>query len=95
MVKQCKLFRDSQSKNLNFYEFSRVSPGAHPLTKKPEDSGHEIAGIMESKVKLPRGVGCRKLGNLCWDSALDLWTLDHFELGFFELDCGALSFSQE
>ena len=26
-----------------FFEFSRVSPGAHPLTKKPEDSGYEIA----------------------------------------------------
>ena len=41
-VKQCKLLRDSQSKNLIFFEFSRVSPGAHPLTKKPEDSGYEI-----------------------------------------------------
>ena len=26
-----------------FFEFSRVSTGAHPLTKKPEDSGYEIA----------------------------------------------------
>ena len=24
-----------------------------------------------------------KLGHLCWDSALHLWLLDHFELGFF------------
>ena len=41
-VKQWKPLRCSQSKNLNFFEFSRVSPGAHPLTKKPEDSGYEI-----------------------------------------------------
>ena len=26
-----------------FFEFPRVSPGAHPLIKKPEDSGYEIA----------------------------------------------------
>ena len=36
------LIQSSQSKNLNFLEFSRVSPGALPLTKKPEDSGYEI-----------------------------------------------------
>ena len=36
-VKQCKLLRASQSKNLNFFELSRVSSEAHPLTKKPED----------------------------------------------------------
>ena len=41
-----------------------------------------------------------KLGHLCWDSALDLWLLDHFEVGFFasrkgrpETDCDALPFS--
>ena len=38
-VKQWKPLRGSQSKNLIFFEFSRVSTGAHPLTKKPEDSG--------------------------------------------------------
>ena len=37
-----ELIQSSQSKNLNFFEFSRVSPGAYPLTKKPEDSGYEI-----------------------------------------------------
>ena len=31
----------------NFFEVPRVSPGAHPLTKKPEDSGYEI-GILLS-----------------------------------------------
>ena len=41
-VKQWKSLQGSQSKNLNFFEFPRVSTGAHPLTKKPEDSGHEI-----------------------------------------------------
>ena len=34
-----ELFQSSQSKKLIFFEFSRVSLGAHPLTKKPEDSG--------------------------------------------------------
>ena len=38
-----ELIQSSQSKNLNFFEFSRVFPGSHPLTKKPEDSGYEIA----------------------------------------------------
>ena len=41
-VKQCKPLRSSQSKQFDFFEFSRVSPGALPLTKKPEDSGYEI-----------------------------------------------------
>ena len=44
-VTQCKPLRSSQSKNLKFFEVSRVSPGAHRLTKKPEDSGYEIVGI--------------------------------------------------
>ena len=35
----------SHSKNLNFFEFSWVSPGAHPLIIKPEDSGYEIACV--------------------------------------------------
>ena len=37
-----ELIQSSQSKNLIFFEFSRASPGAYPLTKKPEDSGYEI-----------------------------------------------------
>ena len=41
-VKQWKSLQGSQSKNLNFFEFPRVSTGAHPLSKKPEDSGYEI-----------------------------------------------------
>ena len=41
-VKQWKSLQGSQSKNLDFFEFPRVSTGAHPLTKKPEDSGYEI-----------------------------------------------------
>ena len=40
--KQCKPLWSSQSKNLNYFEVPRVSPGAHPLTKMPEDSGYEI-----------------------------------------------------
>ena len=42
-----ELIKSSQSKNLNFFEFSRVSPGAYPLTKKPEDSGYEIGETIE------------------------------------------------
>ena len=34
--------QSSQSKNLFYFEFSRVSPGAYPLTKMPEDSGYGI-----------------------------------------------------
>ena len=41
-VKQCKPLRGSQSKNLFFFEFSRVSPGDHTQTKTPENSGYEI-----------------------------------------------------
>ena len=42
-VKQWKPLWGSQSKNyLIFFEFSSLSTGAHPLTKKPEDSGNEI-----------------------------------------------------
>ena len=33
-------------KKMIFFDASRVSPGAHSLTKKPEDSGYEI-GLVE------------------------------------------------
>ena len=46
-----ELKQSSQSKNLNFFEFSRVSPGAHPLTKKPEDSGYEIGTTLNADTK--------------------------------------------
>ena len=46
-VKQWKSLQGSQSKNLNFFEFPRVSTGAHPLTKNPEDSGYEIGLVQE------------------------------------------------
>ena len=51
------------------------------------------SGIIKTNTTLPAvsaaGPGLRcyltemKLGHLCWDSALDLWLLDQFELGFF------------
>ena len=41
-VKQWKPLRNSQSKNLIFFDVPKFSPGAHPVTKKPEDSGYEI-----------------------------------------------------
>ena len=50
-VKQWKplrsLYRAANQKNLNFFQFSRVSPGAYPLTKKPEDSGYEIGSAFD------------------------------------------------
>ena len=49
-----ELKQSSQSKSLNFFEFSRVSPGAHRLTKKPEDSGYEIGNQLISQ---PRSQG--------------------------------------
>ena len=42
-VKQWMPLRGNQSKKLIFFEFSRVSTGAHTRNKKPEDSGYEIA----------------------------------------------------
>ena len=40
-----KSLQGSQSKKLILFEFPRVSTGMHPLTKKPDDSGYEIATI--------------------------------------------------
>ena len=60
-VKQWKSLQGSQSKNLIFFEFPRVSTGAHPLTKKPEDSGYEI-GVATKSTTLVRAI-CRRLGN--------------------------------
>ena len=53
-VKPCKPLRSSQSKNLNFFEFSRVSPGTHPLTKNREDSVYEIGIVWVDGWKLCR-----------------------------------------
>ena len=47
-VKQWKPLRNSQSKNLNFFQVPRVSPGAHPLTKTPEDSEYEFDLIINT-----------------------------------------------
>ena len=44
-VKQLKPLRSRQSKKLS----SSVSPGAHPLTKEPEDSGYEIAAHVDNR----------------------------------------------
>ena len=64
-VKQWKSMQGSQSKNLDFFEFSSVSAGAHPLTKKPEDSGYEIAFLPE---KNERGLISRTAaGNRAYD----------------------------
>ena len=43
-----ELIQSSQSKNLNFFESSRVFPEAHALTKKPEESGYEIAVVLST-----------------------------------------------
>ena len=60
-VKQWKSLQGSQSKNLDFFEFPRVSIGAHPLTKKPEDSGYEIVQSVDENVisELPSLCGLR------------------------------------
>ena len=46
----------NQKKNF-FFEFSIVSPGAHPLTKKPEDSGYEIDHIPTELINLKFDLG--------------------------------------
>ena len=43
-------------KKMIFFHYPRVSPGAAPLTKKPEDSGYEIASYPESSGFLVSGV---------------------------------------
>ena len=49
MVKRWKPLRNSQSKTLNFFHVPRISPSAHPLTKKPEDSRYDIDCKMKQK----------------------------------------------
>ena len=45
-------------KCINFFKFSRVSPGAHQLTKKPEDSGYKIVVYVEPRFnEVPRDWG--------------------------------------
>ena len=38
----CHCYASDQSKKIVQVHYPRVSPGAHPLTKNPEDSGYEI-----------------------------------------------------
>ena len=38
-----------ESQNVKFIIYPRVSPGAAPLTKKPEDSGYEIGIDLKTK----------------------------------------------
>ena len=45
----------------NGVDYPRVSPGAHPLAKKPEDSGHEIDRIEAHFVLLINNVRNRFL----------------------------------
>ena len=42
-----EIITEHPMKNLNFFDVPRVSPDAHPLTKKPEDSGYEITWKLE------------------------------------------------
>ena len=44
--------KGSQSKDLNFFEFSRVSPGDQSLVKEPEDSEYEIDTNIEDIKRL-------------------------------------------
>ena len=56
-VKQCKLLRGSQSRNLNIFEFFGVSPGDQQLAKEPEDSGYDIGGDVMRNSSLEVGKG--------------------------------------
>ena len=42
----------------NGVDYPRVSPGAHPLTKKPEDSGYEIGTLLAIPVTLAQPKQC-------------------------------------
>ena len=60
------LLRKRPIKNIVQIDYPRVSPGAHPLAKKPEDSGDEIAARaitcnLYSKVKLWKWLGLLNL----------------------------------
>ena len=48
------LIQSSQSKRLFFFEYSRVSSGAYPLTKKAEDSEYEIGNAFDDLELDPR-----------------------------------------
>ena len=43
------LFYDQPIKKIDFFHYPRVSTGDLPLTKKPVDSGYEIAFIRKAK----------------------------------------------
>ena len=43
-------------KKMIFFHYPRVSPGAAPLTKKPEDSGYEIGDKPETSTAQNRSV---------------------------------------
>ena len=49
------LLRKRPIKNIVQVDYPRVSPGAHPLTKKPEDSGYEIAQVYIRDLKIHYG----------------------------------------
>ena len=40
------MLRKRPIKNIVQVDYPRVSPGAHPLAKKPEDSGYEIGTVL-------------------------------------------------
>ena len=42
-------------KKMIFFHYPRVSPGAAPLTKKPEDSGYEIDHVLGDRGKVRIG----------------------------------------
>ena len=45
------LLRNRPIKNIVQIDCPRVSPGAHPLAKKPEDSGYEIdSGLAQNDI---------------------------------------------
>ena len=49
----------------NGVDYPRVSPGAHPLAKKPEDSGYEIVDLGINPVSLQDFLGLRFANETC------------------------------
>ena len=76
-VKQWKSLQGSQSNNLIFFEFPRVSTGAHPLSKKPEDSGYEIGmqPFLRKRHEKNSLWSCEKIACMVTDENIDYFCL--------------------
>lgn len=60
-------------KNKNSFQYPKVSPDARPLTKKPEDSGYEIASNHKTSLKFALLVSqCRSRGETLENRFLEI-----------------------